>query len=232
MTNQRRDEQLTAVGLLDEPVRRRLYDWVSAQERPVGREEAAKALGITRALATFHLDRLAAAALLEAGYKRLSGRTGPGAGRPARVYQRAAREFTVSLPERRYALAADLFATALEQIGGGEVPPALADAAWTAGEQLGRTGSRAAAGRRLTKALAAAGYEPHADAEGTIRLRNCPFDALAQEHRSLVCGANLSLAEGIRAGARAEDFQPVLDPQPGFCCVAFRRSSAYGAGAA
>ncbi len=65
------------MSLLDEPARHRLYDWVVAQARPVGREEAAKAAKITRSLATFHLDRLAEAGLLEAGYRRLSGKVGP-----------------------------------------------------------------------------------------------------------------------------------------------------------
>ena len=111
-----RDRDLVALGLLVEPVRRDLYEWVVAQARPVGREEAAKALKITRALATFHLDRLAAAGLLEGGYRRLSGRVGPGAGRPARVYWRADREFSVSLPERRYERVAQLFASALERL--------------------------------------------------------------------------------------------------------------------
>ena len=83
MLRTKRDD-VGAVSLLDEPARRRLYDWVVSQGRPVGREEAAKAVKITRSLATFHLDRLAEAGLLEAGYRRLSGKVGPGAGRPAR----------------------------------------------------------------------------------------------------------------------------------------------------
>src|ERR671919_2293990 len=107
-------DDLPAVSLLDEPIRQRLYSWVVGQARPVGREEAARAVGITRALATFHLDKLAAGGLLEAGYQRLSGKVGPGAGRPARVYWRAAREFSVNLPERKYERAAELFASALE----------------------------------------------------------------------------------------------------------------------
>ena len=80
-----RADDLAALRLLDEPVRRRLYDWVAAQDEPVGREQAASATGISRALATFHLDKLADAGLLEASYRRLTGRVGPGAGRPARV---------------------------------------------------------------------------------------------------------------------------------------------------
>jgi predicted ArsR family transcriptional regulator len=212
---------LPVVSLLDEPVRRRLYDWVVGQARPVGREQAAKALVITRALATFHLDKLAGAGLLEAGYQRLSGKVGPGAGRPARVYWRAAREFSVTLPERRYERAAELFASALEKLGGATVPAALRAAAGELGEELGQGARPRAAGKRLMAALEAGGYEPKPDEGGTIRLRNCPFHALVQEHRPLVCGTNLALAEGITRGVGASGLRPVLDPQPGYCCVAF-----------
>jgi predicted ArsR family transcriptional regulator len=220
MTEPPRDD-LAAIGLLDEPVRRRLYDWVVEQSEPVGREAAARAVGVTRGLAAFHLDKLAEAGLLESGYRRLTGRVGPGAGRPARVYWRASREFSVSLPERRYARAADLFASALERLGDGGPPPVLADAAREMGEQLG-SGFRRGSGRaRLARALDQGGYEPVADAHGTIRLRNCPFDALTDSHRSLVCGTNLALANGLITGAGADDVEPILDPQPGYCCVAF-----------
>ena len=54
--------------------------------------EAAASVGISRALAAFHLDRLVKDGLLIPEYRRLSGRTGPGAGRPAKLYRRAPRE--------------------------------------------------------------------------------------------------------------------------------------------
>jgi predicted ArsR family transcriptional regulator len=216
-----RDRDLIALGLLVEPVRRDLYDWVVAQARPVGREEAARALKITRALATFHLDRLAAAGLLEGGYRRLSGRVGPGAGRPARVYWRADREFSVSLPDRRYERIAQLFASALERIGDQSVPAPLQVAARELGEQIATTRRRGAPAKRLTAALEAGGYEPVTDKAGAIRLRNCPFDALADAHRPLVCGTNLAIAEGIIRGSGATIVQPILDFQPGLCCVVF-----------
>jgi predicted ArsR family transcriptional regulator len=217
----RHDDDLGVLSLLEEPERRRLYDWVVSQARPVGRKAAARALGITRALATFHLDKLADAGLLEAGYQRLSGKTGPGAGRPARVYWRARREFGVTVPERRYERAAQLFAAALEKLGDGPVPAPLRAAAGELGEELGRRARPRAASRRLMAALGAGGYEPQLGEGGTIRLRNCPFDALAQQHRPLVCGTNLALAEGITRGVGAIDLQLVLDPQPGYCCVRF-----------
>ena len=216
MTSKTPSRDISAIRLLDEPVRRRLYEWVAAQGRPVGREESALALGIGRALATFHLDRLAAAGLLEAGYKRLTEKRGPGAGRPARVYWRAEREFTVSLPERRYDRIANVLARGLE----GDT---LQDVAYAAGQQLaadvpGRRGIK-----KLLTVLDQSGYEPVTDPDGTIRLRNCPFHALVSEHRELVCGANLAMAQGISVAVGSEaDLTPVLDPQPGCCCVVFQ----------
>lgn len=225
MNDKRKSEDLAALGLLDEPVRRRLYEWVVRQPEPVGREHAAAAAGVSRGLATFHLDKLAEAGLLEASYRRLSGKVGPGAGRPARVYWRAEREFSVTVPERRYARAANLFAAALERLGrSGGPPPALVDEAHRFGTELGQMSKRGSGRTRLLKALEQGGYEPFRAGDGVIRLRNCPFDALAQAHRTLVCGTNLALAEGITAGAGAE-VEPILDPQPGYCCVVFREAA-------
>jgi predicted ArsR family transcriptional regulator len=218
-------DDLGAIRLLDDPVRRRLYEWVVAQPDAVGREQAAAATGISRSLAAFHLDKLADAGLLEAGYRRLTGRVGPGAGRPARVYQRADREFSITLPERRYVAAADLFATAIERMGDGAPPPALADSAAAAGSELAASTAAASVSGssedRLVAALEAAGYEPFEDGAGSIRLRNCPFHALVEDHRTLVCGTNLELARGIVSGVGASDWEARLDPQPGLCCVAF-----------
>ncbi len=222
MTKAERDQDLAAIGLLDEPMRRKLYDWAVAQARPVGREEAAKALGITRALATFHLDRLLGGGLLAGGYRRLTGRSGPGAGRPARVYWRAEREFRVALPERQYERAAQLFATALGNLAGDVVPAPLEDAARNLGEELGNAvPKRGRPARRLMTVLDGAGYEPNLDAAGTIRLRNCPFHGLLEQNRPLMCGTNLAMAGGIAQGAGVTELHPVLDPQPGYCCVAF-----------
>jgi predicted ArsR family transcriptional regulator len=221
MVYRQRASDLGALSLLDEPARRRLYDWVVAQSRPVGREEAAKAAKVTRALAAFHLDRLVEAGLLEAGYRRLTGKVGPGAGRPARVYWRAAREFSVSLPERRYDRAAELFASALERLPGDSVAPALWDAARELGNTLGQESRRKSPSGRLAAALEAGGYEPVTDQTGTVRLRNCPFDALVDAHRTLVCGTNLAMAEGLAEGAGVSDMRALLDQQPGYCCVAF-----------
>ena len=218
-------DDIAAIRLLDEPVRRRLYEWVVDQGRPVGRDEAAGAVQIGRPLAAFHLERLADAGLLESGYRRLNEKRGPGAGRPARVYWRGEREFSVSLPERKYERVAAVFASALERVGERAAGP-VHDVAETVGEQLGSHAHGATPRQRLFDVLEGSGYEPVTDDQsGTIRLRNCPFHALVAEHRDLVCGANLAMAQGITHAADAEaEVTPMLDPQPGYCCVVFNPS--------
>jgi predicted ArsR family transcriptional regulator len=219
-----RDQDVAAIGLLHEPARRRLYDWVSAQTQPVGREAAAAAVGINRALAAFHLDRLVEAGLLRAGYRRLTGRTGPGAGRPARVYSRSGRTVSVSVPDRRYERAANLFASALEAAGASAPTDGLVDGARKFGAKLGEAGDgEPGSVGKLLNVLRHNGYQPVFDGSDTIRLLNCPFDALVAEHRPLVCGTNLALAQGFAAGTTTSGYQPMIDQQPGYCCVAFVR---------
>lgn len=227
-------DPIRAIARLDDPVRRSLYETVARSSDAVGRDAAAAAVGTSRALAAFHLDRLVADGLLTAEYRRRSGRTGPGAGRPAKLYRRAAGTIAVSLPVRDYALAATVLADAVER-SGTEVPPdAVRAAAHDAGRDLGLA-AREAAGPRpsrrrrraaLLEVLQTRGYEPREASTGEIILGNCPFDALVPEHRPLVCGMNVALAEGALdalgdAGVRAE-----LDPQPGRCCVVFRDGDA------
>ncbi|MGW0855408.1 helix-turn-helix domain-containing protein, partial [Streptomyces sp. NPDC002690] len=86
-------EDIDAIAMLQDPVRRRLYAYVAAQGREVGRNEAAEATGVARTLAAHHLDKLTEAGLLASGSRRLTGRSGPGAGRPAKVYTRVLTEF-------------------------------------------------------------------------------------------------------------------------------------------
>src|SRR5580700_4126111 len=215
---------LASLSSLDDPVRRRLYEVVCERAEPVGRDEAANAAGVGRALAVYHLDKLVEAGLLTACYQRPPGRTGPGAGRPAKLYMRSDREFAVTVPPREYELAARLLVQAVEADAGGNSRAALLEAARRLGAELGgrfRPGVADLDGvAELHRALAGHGYEPRRGEDGVIRLRNCPFHQLAEHHRDVVCGMNLGLIEGILAGLGVEGLRPVLDPQRGHCCVA------------
>jgi predicted ArsR family transcriptional regulator len=107
-------EQVAGIAALADPIRLDLYRYVSAQPTPVSRDQAFEALGIARHTAKFHLDKLAEEGLLDASFKRLSERRGPGAGRPTKLYARSNRQLSVTLPERRYDLAGQLLATAID----------------------------------------------------------------------------------------------------------------------
>ena len=218
------DRSLERLAVLAEPVRRRLYRYVAERPHAVGRDEAATSVGISRALAAFHLDRLVEGGLLVAEYRRLTGRTGPGAGRPAKLYRRADADVEVSLPPRDYRLAAGVFAEALD--GTADVAAVARERGRALGSAARSRTDRDADGRTLQAVLVEAGYEPFRDAAGEIRLANCPFHALAARHRSLTCGMNLALLEGVLEGIGAPDVSARLDPQPGRCCVALRPSGA------
>jgi len=206
-------DDLDALSALSDPSRRRLYDHISASSTPVGRDEAAAAAGISRSLAAYHLDRLAQAGLLETTFARPAGRSGPGAGRPAKLYRRAARDFTLHAPSRDYALLAEIFIRAEEH------DPAAREAVVSAARELGAELGAEAKPADLIQVLRSRGYEPFDD-DGTIRFRNCPFHALAQAHRGSVCTLNLALVEGILAGAGASKVRTSLEPDRAQCCVA------------
>lgn len=215
---------IAGIGALVEPARRSLYEYVVAQRGPVGREQAADAVGLPVHSAKFHLDRLVDEGLLDIEFRRLTGRTGPGAGRPAKLYRRSATEFSVSLPERRYDLAGQILASAvdLSMRDGAPVSSVVRDVARESGRELGAHSPRRKAQRaRTAEALGSQGYEPRvSDAE--IVLANCPFDALAREHTELVCGMNQAYVEGVLDGLGCEELESCLDPAPDMCCVRVR----------
>jgi predicted ArsR family transcriptional regulator len=228
-------EQVAGIGVLAEPARRELYLHVAVQPDPVSREQAASAVGLPLHSAKFHLDRLVEEGLLEVEFRRLSGRTGPGAGRPSKLYRRSSRQLSVTLPERRYDLAGDVLAAAMDQAMKHDTPNQEAehDAAHQRGRRIARE-SRARLRRSpglqylgdddleyAAEVLADHGYEPRVDAQ-EICLANCPFDRLAAEHTEIVCGMNLALIDGVLEGLEARRLAAELAPQEGFCCVKVR----------
>lgn len=207
-------------------MRRSLYLFVLAQARSVSRDEAAEAVGVRRGLAAFHLDRLAADGLLEVEYRRLTGRTGPGAGRPAKLYRPTRAEYELSLPPRSYSFVAELLAEAVEASGPGGSGESAPQVAHRHGAAIGRAarerlGARPSVGRlrsTLDAVLAGLGYQPYAEGRAQ-RLRNCPFHALADRHRDLVCGMNEGLLSGVLEGLGLQRLEASLDPRPEECCV-------------
>jgi predicted ArsR family transcriptional regulator len=204
-----------AVGALADRARADLYGLVAASDHPVSRDEAATAVGLARSTAAFHLDRLVDAGLLAVEHRRLSGRSGPGAGRPTKLYSAIAADVLASVPERHYELAGELLASSIERADRDGLP--VREALDAEAHALGL--SLAAGAAAAEDALSRCGYSPADDGLGGLTLENCPFHALASRHTPLMCGANLALVQGVLDGAE-DARRPALEPRDGRCCVA------------
>lgn len=234
------ERRIAGVAALDLPLRRDLYRRLMTVDGWTSRDDAAAALAVPRSVAAFHLDKLAEAGVVEVRFERTSGRSGPGAGRPSKLYRPSAAEVTASVPERQYDLAGSLLATAIDESSrtGAPVAECLRVAAHALGRRSGdevrdavterssteRT-SPADQRRALIGALAQRGYEPEVREGDEIVLVNCPFHRLAEQHRELVCGMNLDLLDGLLDGLDdGGQWTARLDPEPGWCCVRITRS--------
>ncbi len=212
--------QLSAISALDEPTRRAIFDHVRRAAEPVSRDDVATALAVPRPTAAFHLDKLADQGLVDVEFARRGDKTGPGAGRPAKLYRRSTREMSVQIPERAYDLAAELLAEAVDvAVETGESPrDVLFRNARDFGLRVG--GEYSDEPHSVVPSLERCGYEPR-DENDCIALVNCPFHVIAQRHTDLVCGMNLELISGMLEGM-GSDQAARLEPEPDFCCVRIR----------
>ena len=226
------DRRIAGIAALDQPLRRDLYRALASADGWTGRDEAAAALGVPRSVAAFHLDKLVDAGVLDVRFERTTGRRGPGAGRPSKLYRPRYEEVAASVPDRRYDLAGSLLATAVaeSESSGAPVADCLSAAARAAGREIGADARDTTEGvdgeqhddwrQRIVDLLARHGYQPEIDPSDEIVLANCPFHRLAEEHRTLVCGMNLDFVDGVLDGlGRDEPVSARLDPTPGACCV-------------
>ena len=206
-----REQRIAAIAALADPARLALYELVGRSTEPLSRDAAAAATGLPRSTVAFHLDKLAEEGMLEVHYRRLSGRSGPGAGRPSKLYGRVEGEVSVSVPERRYDLLGDLLATAIEE-SAGDVRATAQEVALREGRVLG-TGCDS-----LLGALERNGFEPIQDGSDVV-FANCPFHSLAQRHTELVCRLNHALVEGMDAATPGDAATIVTEPGAGRCCI-------------
>lgn len=218
-----------AVAALEDELRQRMYVFVRAQGRPASREEVATAAGVSRKLAAFHLDKLVERGLLIATYARPPGRSGRGAGRSAKYYEPSDREFDISIPERNYDVIGSILLGAIERQEPGEpAEDAAHRVARDVGLQIG-TAERdrlrlppPGAERTMavaTDVLSVCGYEPYAGEDGAVCLRSCPFHALVEQNRDIVCTLNRELVAGVVSGLGNETVDVALEPTTGECCV-------------
>jgi predicted ArsR family transcriptional regulator len=221
------ERDAAGIGALADRVRRQLYQFVCAQPAPVSRDQAADAVGVPHHQAKFHLDRLTAEGLLETDYARLTGRSGPGAGRTSKLYRRARHDIAVSLPQREYELAGLLMAQAIARSTdtGEPVAEVLNRAAREYGQTIAATkrppADGAAALQHAVTVLSRYGYEPRLS-DGEVELANCPFHALAREQRELACNMNHALITGVADALAPHGPDARLCPGPDRCCVVLK----------
>lgn len=225
-------EDTRTLAILNDDLRMEIFLFVRRQFRAVSREEVAEGLGISRKLAAFHLDKLDDAGLLVHHFARPEGRSGPGAGRPAKRYRPSEAAVDVSVPPKRYELAARLL---LQGVGAQSPHSGTGEAVRRAARREGlRMGAEARTRlqleqpnpERLLSAVAAVleehGFEPARTAPEEAILRNCPFRSLAEQDAATVCRMNLELIEGLLDALEATGVEAVLQPGPGYCCVRLR----------
>ncbi|WP_068280978.1 helix-turn-helix transcriptional regulator [Aldersonia kunmingensis] len=224
---------IQAVAALAEDLRYRLYGYAQTAPGPVSREDAAEAVGISRKLAAFHLDKLVDVGLLRYRFHRAGAAR---VGRRPKMYEPADIDVQVSLPARRHAVLADILTEAVlteDEHGSAKAAAERAAhkrglaAATTERERLrpGRLGSE----RALTVAgelLSSCGFEPERTDSSVIRLRNCPFHPIAQSAPELVCRLNHTFMQGLIEGLQATTVEAALAPATGRCCVELRAITA------
>jgi predicted ArsR family transcriptional regulator len=195
------------VGALGDATRRRAFFHVRGAGTAQSKDDVAAALGIDRRLAAFHLDKLVDQGFLRAEFRRRSGRSGPGAGRPAKLYALADAEVSVTLPERHYDLLATLLLRAVSDTSGDAPGDVLERVGWEFGRELGR--AEQAAGRApahasteeavagVARLLSRYGFEARVQGGDGIVACACPFEEMAFGDPDRICALDRAIWRGV-----------------------------------
>ncbi|SED85143.1 Predicted transcriptional regulator, ArsR family [Arthrobacter alpinus] len=200
---------------LGDPVRKRLFELVRLSDHALSRDDCAQELDLPKSTVRVHLDRLVHEQLLLVEFRKVGERTGPGSGRPTKLYTAARHEVGASVPPRHYDLVAQLLAAAVHRSIDGPVgiEQALAEVARDEGRRLGeQSGS-------IHELLVSTGYDPQPDGEGGTVMANCPFHRLSLEHAGVVCSLNGALLRGALDGCGDSRHDLAPDPEVSHCCA-------------
>jgi predicted ArsR family transcriptional regulator len=196
----------------------------------VSRDEAARAMRTTRAMAAFHLDKLVEAGLLRAHYRHVSRRPGLGAGRPSKLYRRSRRRFDLTLPERNHELLARLLSASMTPSPGSSLTHEVAP---RYGRSLGVRARKRMPNRVTPERLASCvadvleevGFAPIGTGTDEVSARNCPFDPLSRQFPEVVCQTSLALVGGVVDGLGAATLEAGRNERADRCCIVLKRRS-------
>ena len=208
-------QRLSALAALGDPVRKRLFELVSDSGTALSRDDCAAALGLPKSTIRAHLDKLVDEQLLRVEFRKIGARTGPGSGRPTKLYATARCEVSASVPPRHYDLAASLLAAGVQHSidTGVGIEESLAQVAREEGLRMGRVAGD------IQTLLAETGYSPESDGDGGTIMANCPFHRLSQDHQSVVCALNGALLGGALEGCGDARHVLAPDQEISHCCA-------------
>lgn len=214
-TSMDESQRLRAVASLGDPVRRRLFELVRDAGSALSRDDCAESLGLPKSTIRAHLDRLVAERLLLVEFRKMGQRTGPGSGRPTKLYAVARREVSASVPPRHYDLAARLLAAGVQRSldTGDGIERSLAHVAHEEGRRMGSDAGD------IHQLLTSTGYSPEPDGDGGTIMANCPFHRLSQDHAGIMCGLNGSLLAGALEGCAGHGLALAPDAEISHCCA-------------
>ena len=214
---------------LGDPTRRGIYITVREAPEPATASQIAELFSIHPNVARHHLDRLAEDGYLEVTRRRPDGKSGPGAGRPAKCYTATAKEIDLHFPARRYDLLSELLVRVIERIDPGNLADIAADIGREYGSEIAsEIGAPSESGfdtavKAVALAMTGMGFATDSDAD-TRRLltSHCPFADTAIKHPEVVCSLDRGIVSGLMEGL-SPDWRPVqVVSHPGLAedCVA------------
>lgn len=220
------DERIGDItSALGDPTRRAVYIAVREAAEPLTSTDVADLFDIHPNVARHHLDKLANDGYLEVDRRRQSGRSGPGAGRPAKCYSPSGKGIDLHFPSRRHDLLVELLVRIVERSGGSDAARVAEDVGREYGEELAsEIGSPADAAYEtavtaIAKAMTGLGFEMSADpGAGRLLTSSCPFGGAAAQHPEVVCSLDRGIVSGLFAGM-SRPCEPVLHPDPHEACV-------------
>lgn len=203
---------------LGDPTRRAIYIAVRQSAEPVTSSSIAELFRLHPNVARHHLDRLAADGYLQVTHRRPSGRSGPGAGRPAKCYEATGKPIDLHFPAQRPDLLLDLLSRVIDGVGASNV----AEVAEAVGREYGSSLAAeigepdapgyATAVTAVARAMRGIGFqtEPEPDSR-RILTSHCPFGEAATDHPEVFCSLDRGIVAGMM-GAMRQVCEPVLTP--------------------
>ena len=205
-------------GSLGDGTRRGIYIAVREFSEPVTAGQIALMFDIHPNVARHHLDRLTNDEYLTVTRKRPSGRTGPGAGRPAKCYAASDKEIDLHYPSRRMDLLTNLLLELVDELAPGTPTESARKIGYRHGTRLAEEiGLPTDEGfsqsvRAVAQAMTELGFEMEADTDQSrLITSHCPFGQTAMNHPEVVCSLDQGLIAGLMASVDTT-WQPVLFP--------------------